>query len=190
MTWASQYLYPVFDNIYSKYFYRPDCPAPRARNYCLIITIIPEMIRNGERRHSSGCLRDQREILQENVKMLQHHTVRTSHSPSWLLTQFIDQDTRELCVFNVHDNRILLLPLYHISAILKDNWGSYCSHFYQSNNWYWFYCPSAPVTRVPWHPDPETGNKWAELIHWSNSAEYLFSQVTSSLASLSFYVDR
>ena len=48
MTWASQYLYPVFDNIYSKYFYRPDCPAPRARNYCLIIAIIPEMIRNDE----------------------------------------------------------------------------------------------------------------------------------------------
>ena len=150
--------------------------------------------RGGGQRHSWGCLGDHWDSLQvsEIVKMLQHHTVRTSHSPSWLLTQFIDQDTRELCVFNVYDNRILLLPLYHISAILKDNSVSYCSHFYQSNNWYWFwfYCPPAPLTRFPWHPDPETGNKWAELIHWSNSAEYLFSQVTSSLASLSFYVDR
>ena len=89
-----------------------------------------------------------------------HHQDPTQPHPH--LTQFIAKDTREKCVLN----RILLLPLYHISLIPKDNLGQ-LSLFYESNNVYvfyfcLFYCPPAPLASPL---TPTAG--YRKLIHWN-----------------------
>ena len=139
-------------------------PRPQARNYCLMIAIIPEMIRNDEEARDipedvfvtnetlSRCWRLSRFC---NITPSGPHTA--SSSPD---TIYCQRHSRKICSY---DNRILLFPLYHISLIPEDNLLSMFS-FYASNNMYvfyscLFYCPPAPLA-VPWHPLPDTENSF------------------------------
>ena len=103
-----------------------------------------------------------------------HHQDPTQPLPH--LTQLIAKDTREKCVLN----RILLLPLYHISLVPKDTrlWIQQCVCIL-------FLFILLPACSTGQSPDTHCR---IQKTHSLEHRKYLFSQVTSSLASLSLYM--
>ena len=109
-----------------------------------------------------------------------HHQDPTQPHP--LLTQLIAKDTREKCVLN----RILLLPLYHISLIPEDNLGQLSLFLWiQQCVCILFLFILLPSCSSGQSPDTHCR---IQKTHSLEHRKYLFSQVTSSLASLSLYM--
>ena len=146
----------IFDNIYSQYLLARR-PRPQARNYCLslIIAIIPEMIRHDE---EARDIPEDVFVTNETLSRCRRLSRCCNITPSGPHTASSSPDTiycqRHSRKISFYDNRILLLPLYHISLIPKDNLLSIFS-FMQPTMCMYLIPVYFTALQLPW-PSPDT----------------------------------
>lgn len=175
----------IFDNIYSKYLLARR-PRPQARNYCLIIAIIPEMIRNDEEEARdipedvlvtietvSRCRRLSRCC---NITPSGPHTA--SSSPD---TIYCQRHSRKMC----SQSDSSASSVSHFTYPKRQSWSIVSFLWIQQCVCILFLFILLPSCSTGQSPDTHCR---IQKTHSLEHHKYLFSQVTSSLASLSLYM--